>query len=48
MTRAALLAAFARSAAMIAFGQQTAVALGNKVEAGLCAIAKSGSANTFN
>ena len=29
---------------MIAFGQQTAVALGDKVEAGSCAIANSGTA----
>ena len=45
MTRAALLAAVALSAAMIAFGQQTAIALGDKVEAGSCAIANSGSAS---
>ena len=42
MTRAAALAAIALSAAIIAFGQQTAVALGDKVEAGSCAIANSG------
>ena len=45
MTRAALLAAVALSAAMIVLGQQTAVALGDKVEAGSCAIANSGSAS---
>ena len=46
MTRAALLAAVALSAALIAFGQQTAVALGDtKVEAGSCAIANSGIAS---
>ena len=38
MTRAALLAAVA----LIVLGQQTAVALGDKVEAGPCAIANSG------
>jgi tetratricopeptide (TPR) repeat protein len=43
MTRAALLAAFALSAAMIVFGQNTAIALGDKVEAGSCAISNSGS-----
>jgi len=41
MTRAALLTAVALS---IAFGQQTAVALGDTVETGACAIANSGSA----
>ena len=45
MTRAAVLAAVALSAAMIAFGQQTAVAFGDKVEGGSCAIANSGSAS---
>jgi tetratricopeptide (TPR) repeat protein len=45
MTRAALLAAVALSAAMIVLWQQTAVALGDKVEAGQCAIANSGSAS---
>ena len=45
MTRAAVLAAVALSAAIIAFGQQTAVALGDKVEAGSCAIANSGNAS---
>ena len=51
MTRAAVLAAVALSAAIIAFGQQAAVALGDtKVEAGSCAIANTGSAsfNTIN
>jgi tetratricopeptide (TPR) repeat protein len=45
MTRAALLATVMLSVAMIAFGQQTAVALGDKTEAGSCAIANSGSAS---
>jgi hypothetical protein len=45
MTRAALFARVALSVAMITFGQQTAVALGDKVEAGSCAIANSGSAS---
>ena len=45
MRRAALLAVAALSAAMIGFGQQGAVALGDKVEAGSCAIANSGSAS---
>ena len=43
MTRAAPLAAFALLAAVIVLGQQ-AVTLGDKVEAGSCAIANSGSA----
>jgi len=42
MTRAVFLAAFALSAAMIVFGQHTAIALGDKVEAGPCGIANSG------
>jgi tetratricopeptide (TPR) repeat protein len=45
MTRAVLLATVALSVAVIAFEQQTAVALGDKVEAGSCAIANSGSAS---
>jgi hypothetical protein len=45
MTRAVLLATVALSVVMIAFGQQTAVALGDKVEAGSCANANSGSAS---
>ena len=45
MTRAAPLAALALSAAMIVLGQQATVALGDKVEAGSCAIANSGSVN---
>src|ERR1700677_1789125 len=45
MTRAALLASVALSAAMIVFGQQAAVALGDKAEAGSCAIATTGSAS---
>ena len=45
MTRAALLAVVALSVAMFALGQQTAVALGDQVEAGSCAIANSGNAS---
>jgi hypothetical protein len=45
MTRAAFFAAVALSAALITSGEQTAVALGDKVEAGSCAIANSGSAS---
>jgi hypothetical protein len=44
MMRAAILAVVALSAAMIVFGHQRAVALGDNVEAGSCAIANSGSA----
>jgi tetratricopeptide (TPR) repeat protein len=44
MTRAVALAAVAISAATIAFGQQPAIALGDKVEAGSCAIANSSTA----
>jgi len=45
MTRAALLASLAFSAAMVAFGQQSAVALGDTVETGPCGIASSGIAS---
>jgi tetratricopeptide (TPR) repeat protein len=45
MTRAAPFAAVALSAALVVLGQQTAVALGDKVEAGSCAIANSGVAS---
>jgi hypothetical protein len=45
MTRAAHFAVFALSAAMIVLAQQAAVALGDRIEAGSCAIANSGSAS---
>jgi hypothetical protein len=45
MTRAAHFAVFALLAAMIVLAQQAAVALGDRIEAGSCAIANSGSAS---
>jgi len=45
VTRGSVLTAVALSAALIAFGQLTAVALGDKGEAGSCAIANTGSAS---
>lgn len=45
MTRTAPFAVFALSAAMIVLAQQAAVALGDKVETGSCAIANSGNAS---
>jgi tetratricopeptide (TPR) repeat protein len=45
MRRVVFLAAFGSLAAMIVFGQQAAVAIGDRAEAGSCAIANAGSAS---